>query len=1616
MKKSLWQLGFGLIFPVLSVPFLSAQTTPQALIVNQSGKGFALSVSGKSAPLYVSSEDFPGVIRACRDLQTDIGRVTDAVPELVTGKLPQAKQAVIAGTLGKSPAIDRLVKDGKIDEKGIAGQWETFRIQVVNKPFPGIEEALVITGSDKRGTIYGIYELSGAIGVSPWHWWADVYVEHKEALYILCDRFTQGPPVVKYRGIFLNDEYPALTNWVAEKYGMVEPGATPPIPAGVANYNREFYTRLFELILRLKGNYLWPAMWNNAFNEDDPENPRLADEYGIVMGTTHQEPMLRAQKEWDRRYKATLGSWNYAKHPQVLQDFWREGIRRNKNYESIITIGLRGADDTEVAPGGPEANITMLEGIVDVQRKIIAGEMDTVITAVPQLWCLYKEVQDYYNAGMRVPDDVTLLWAEDNWGNVRRLPTAEERLRSGGAGIYYHFDYHGGPRSYQWINTSPVSKIWDQMSLARQYGADRIWIVNVGHFKGYEFPLEYFMNLAWYKDSLRNENILDYTRKWSEKQFGKEYSGEIADIISKYTRYNGRRKPELLSPDNYSLVNYREAETVVNDFRNITRQAEEIYGKLPPERRDAFYQLVLFPTKAGALVNELYLTAGKNYLYAKQKRAATNDMAAETQRLFQADTSLMGYYNRIFSGGKWNHFMDQAHLGYVSWRDPPVNSLQAIRLKTLEIPGDAFMGIALEGSEEAWPGSYDEAALPEFDIFSNQTRYFEIFNKGRVPFEFNVSAVEPWIRIDSDKGIVEKEKRILVSNNRDLLPNGKSKGTLKVSGAGQEITITVHAFKPAEITPETLQGFVESNGCVSIEAEHFTRNIHAGENQWIRIEEYGHTLSAMRATSPAGIPPAGPGKDSPCLEYRMYLFTTGKLTINPVFAPTLNFLPDRPLRYGISMDNETPQIITLVPENYNAQNRNADWERSVSDNMRKGYSEHEITAAGYHTLKIWMIDPGVVLQKIVVNTGGVKDSYLGPPESFYRPAETSAAESKALRLPRLISDGMVLQRGIPLHIWGWAGAGEEVTVTFRDQTYRATTGANGKWTLSLPSQQAGGPFDMIISAGNQITIRDIVIGDVWICSGQSNMVLPMERVKEKYANVIAASENRFIRHFFVANQYDFNNTREDLPSGRWESANPSTVLRFTATGYFFAKTLYEKYRVPVGLINASMGGTPVEAWMSAEALKSFPEALEKVKPFKDDNYVQQLKKKELEAVSAWYSFIGRNDPGIKSNPQWQDTLYNASAWPTMHLPAFWSEVGLQQKQGTVWFRKEVMVPENMTGQQARLWLGRIVDWDSVYVNGTCVGTTTYQYPPRRYTVASGILKPGRNIITVRVINTGGRGGFIKDKPYFLSSGDQTIDLTGEWQYMPGVETGPLPASTAVQYLPTGLFNAMIAPLLNYTIKGVIWYQGESNAGYAESYYPLFSTLITDWRKQWKQGDFPFLYVQLPNSFEEKKTPSESNWAQLRHEQLKALKVPNTGMAVTIDIGEWNDIHPLNKEDVGKRLALQAMKLAYGEKDVVSSGPVYQSMKVKGNKAILLFSDTGGGLVARGGGELKYFAIAGTDYKFVWANARIKGNRVVVWHDDVLKPVAVRYAWADNPVSANLYNREGLPASPFTTVK
>ena len=615
-----------------------------------------------------------------------------------------------------------------------------------------------------------------------------------------------------------------------------------------------------------------------------------------------------------------------------------------------------------------------------------------------------------------------------------------------------------------------------------------------------------------------------------------------------------------------------------------------------------------------------------------------------------------------------------------------------------------------------------------------------------------------------------------------------------------------------------------------------------------------------------------------------------------------------------------------------------------------------------------------------------------------------------VRLPRLISDGAILQRETPLTLWGWAAPGEKVTLSFNQKQYSATADKEGRWAIQLPPQKAGGPHQLAFTASNIVTVRDVLFGDVWLCSGQSNMELTLERVRYKYPQEVAAANNASIRQFEVPDRYNFQQKEEDLPAGQWLTATPNHILRFSAVGYFFADELYRTYKVPIGLINAALGGSPAEAWISEEALKAFPAHYNEAQKFKDPNHITQLEAKDRSAQGAWSSRLSQADEGAKGG--WASPTLDDGQWSQTSIPGYWQAGELKGVNGVVWFRKDVTLTKEQAEQGDVIQLGRIVDADSVYINGRFVGTTSYQYPPRRYTVPAGVLKEGKNVLAVRVISNGGTGGFVPDKPYELQVGKDVIDLKGPWKYRIGARMEPMPGQTFVRWKPTGLFNAMIAPVTNYAIKGVTWYQGESNAGNPAEYAALMKTLITDWRTHWGGKSLPFLLVQLPNFMEPRSQPGESNWAALRQAQLQTLAVPNTALAVTIDLGEWNDIHPLTKLDVGKRLALQAKRLVYGDKKVVASGPMYQSVERSGSKMILSFTHTGSGLVARGGGELKEFAIAGADRKFVWAKAQILGNKVVVWSDAVPQPVAVRYAWADNPSGANLYNKEGLPAAPF----
>src|SRR5690242_4664832 len=637
--------------------FISQNLFAQNFIANKNEKGSFPIVDNTATSIYTDKNDDWLIQKAASLFQKDVEMITGKNPEILTASPLQANDIIIIGSINGSDLIQQLIQSKKINVDSIKNKWEAYQIQIVKNPFKGIDRALVIAGSDKRGTAYGVFEMSKEIGVSPWYWWADVPVKKKKEIFVNKNIFLRDHPLVKYRGIFINDEAPAFSGWTKEKFGGV---------------NHHVYEKVFELLLRLKANYLWPAMWGNAFNDDDTLNPVLANKYGIVMGTSHHEPMLRAQQEWKRYGK---GAWNYATNKNELDSFWKKGIENMDHHESIVTIGMRGDGDMPMTQG---TAIGLLENIVANQRKIIEEVTGKPASETPQDWALYKEVQDYYDQGMRVPDDVTLLFSDDNWGNLRRVPSLNAKPRSGGYGIYYHFDYVGGPRNYKWINTNNIAKVWEQLNIAYQYGIRKIWIVNVGDLKPMEFPISFFMDYAWNPQKITVDNLPDYYANWAARQFGNKYAKEIGQLIQKYSQYNARRKPELLSHETYSLTDYNEFQRVVNNYNKLVVKAQIINNFLAEKYRDAFFELVLHPIEASANLNALYLAVAKNRFFAKENNPEANLFADSVKYFFRRDSLISYKYNHEIANGKWDHMMDQTHIGYTYWQQPRYNKMPEV--------------------------------------------------------------------------------------------------------------------------------------------------------------------------------------------------------------------------------------------------------------------------------------------------------------------------------------------------------------------------------------------------------------------------------------------------------------------------------------------------------------------------------------------------------------------------------------------------------------------------------------------------------------------------------------------------------------------------------------------------------------------------------------------------------------------------------------------------------------------------------------------------------------------------------------------------------------------------
>lgn len=835
---SVFFLSVGLSVTFAAEPFVS---------FDKVAKAFPLSTKNSVANIAISVSEYEGVRIAAENLVTDIERVTSKRPSLTTVSESTDQPTILVGTI-EQDAIRQAMQEANIPLSELQGKREKYILTTYSG-------GLLIAGSDKRGTIYGIYELSRQIGVSPWHWFMDVPIAKHSSIYVHEGQYTDGEPAVEYRGIFINDEWPAFGNWCKERFGGV---------------NSKMYVHIFELLLRMKANFLWPAMWASAFWDDDPQNGILADKMGIVMSTSHHEPMNLAQRDW-KRSGGTEELWNYVTNEQGLKDFWRTGIQRSKDWETLITIGMRGDGDTGMPDS--EDNKALLERIVRDQRQIIAEEMGKPAHEVPQVWALYKEVQDYYDAGMTVPDDVTLLFCDDNWGNIRRVPTADKRNHKGGYGMYYHFDYVGAPRNSKWINISPIPRVWEQMNLCYQHGIRKIWIVNVGDLKPMEYPIQFFLDMAWNPLQFNPNNLDEHAESFCRSVFGDKYAAEAARLLRTYAKFNRRVTPEQLCATTFSF-HYNEWERVCADYNRLAEDARALEQQLPQNLQSAYFQLLGMPIEGMANLYNLYYAQAMNKRLARKKDPAANAWALRVKEYFDYDSLLTVRYDQL-EDGKWKHIMDEKRIGYKSWNSPK------------------------------------QRILPPTTIVGD----------GSIP-----------TGVDTSKPIAK----------------------------------TPYPLTSAIQAPCT---FREQDGYVSIEAEHYTRKTDGTSATWTVIPELGRTLSGF-TPQPVTAP-----VDGMAVEYDFTCESTGYATVILRLAPTLNYLPAGQ-RYAVSLDGGEERIINI---NGHYKGELGEWQRLHCIDMQTIFT---IKKSGKHTLRIRPLDNGIVMQKIVINLGGLHSSYLWPEETI----------------------------------------------------------------------------------------------------------------------------------------------------------------------------------------------------------------------------------------------------------------------------------------------------------------------------------------------------------------------------------------------------------------------------------------------------------------------------------------------------------------------------------------------------------------------------------------------------------------------------------------------------------
>ncbi len=1139
---------------------------PAGYVISRCGPAdFKVADADEITMIYVDSADYTVCQIAAECLADDIAQICGTKPAIVHSLEGLSGHVIFIGTLGRSAAIDTLAADSKINVSDVTGQWETFALEVVDSPVASVDRGLVIVGSDRRGTAFGVFDLSEKMGVSPWFWWADVPVRFREQIIVRDGRYKEGPPSVKYRGIFINDEDWGLHPWSKYTYSP-EDGYIGP----------KTYQKVFELLLRLKANHIWPAMHGctKAFNAFEA-NKVIADEYAIVMGSSHCEQMLRNNVwewyRWSPSDGSSRGNWDWCTNSTKITEYWQDRVKVNATYENVYTTGMRGIHDGSMPCSGASSaqKVWKMENeVFPAQRQMLADWVNPDPSKVPQIFCPYKEVLGLYDMNMQVPDDIILAWPDDNHGYIRRLSNSAEQGRSGRAGVYYHLSYWGSPHDYLWLSSIGPGLIWEEMKKAHDYGADQVWIFNVGDIKPAEISMEFALQMAWDINRWNHTNLQQYLEQWAWREFGPKHKTEIAEILADYYRLGLTRKPEHMASGGaaFSLIHYNdEAQRRIDAYKTLEEKASAVYQSLASIYKDAFYQLVLYPVRGASLMNQKILYAKKSQHYASQGRVSANEYAAMSQAAYNQIITETDFYNNSVANGKWKHMMSYNPRGQSVFGQPAISTVQPVNGASMGIvlegqtvdiadmdsgqPAAPFDDDFSDGSADGWQptttarwevrsngaemeyainttdydslsgsrlgemslieghlyenfnfscqarscdnfaansssdlaivfgyinennynylilssngsnsvlyrvaggvrsavtmasgaaipdnnfylveiekrssqltiryrnqvilstnetfaggligvGSYNDSSaftdiditplegdpsvsfdlLPQFNVFTKDKYFIDIFNKGDTAFSWTAVPSAAWIQLDQTGGTVDAQQRIWVSLDWDQVPLGQNNGTIEIAGAGTNVSVKLAAFNPVSPRPDDIQGFVSSNGCVSMEAESYSNKIDKNNAGWETIGALGRTgdtMTILPTTTPSRDMTADILVNSPLLEYEVHLWDAGDQKVMVYCIPTHAITSEHGLRYAVAFDDQTPQIVEYDTAEWSAQ-----WKLNVLQGAAISESSHTLSQPGQHTLKIWMVDPGVVLDKIVI--GSPKSSHLAPPET-----------------------------------------------------------------------------------------------------------------------------------------------------------------------------------------------------------------------------------------------------------------------------------------------------------------------------------------------------------------------------------------------------------------------------------------------------------------------------------------------------------------------------------------------------------------------------------------------------------------------------------------------------------